>query len=265
VTTAGSLPPIASQFVSDGGYEFDDPPPRRGCLPKLLVGFLVTMLALVMGVWVIGDKVVRPAVERRISEQLRRDYKLGESPVTRLDASPFLAKVARGSIDRATVTMGRFTSDGFTVESAELVATGLTFEPGKAMRGTGEVTAAQVEALVRVTPADLTTYINQRNIALTLTGSGNQAMAAGSVVVLGVKVSGTATGTVRLAGNTLTFRPTDVNVDGFDIDIPQALLDSTFAFDIPIPDVAGLKIRSATIVDGILVLQADATNYALNR
>jgi LmeA-like phospholipid-binding len=242
-----------------------DPPRRSGCLIKSVVTLLSLALIAALAVWFLGDRVARPRIERQVAAQLVREYNLPSTPTVHFDGSPFLVKAAVGSIDRVTVRMGRLTSQGLTVDSVDFVADGLRFKPGEAMRGTGDVVADTVKATVRITAADLSTYLQGRGLPVTLTATGETASVSGSVTVLGVTANGTATGTISLAGSTLQFSPASVSVEGVDVPLPKAVTDAAFSFSVPIPPVAGLAIGSARVVDGLLVCDASATNYVLNR
>jgi hypothetical protein len=246
-------------------YWADDEPQRSGCFIKGVVSALALALVASLAVWFLGDRLARPRIERAVAKQLVRDYGLPTEPTVHLDGSPFLVKAASGSIDRATVQMSRFTSDGFTVSSADVVAEGLRFNAGEVVRGTGDMTADTVTATVRVTAADLSAYLQSRGLPVTLSAEGSNATVSGQVSALGVTAKGTATGTITLVGSTLAFTPETVAVEGVNVPLPKAITDAAFAFRVAIPEVAGMTIRSARIVNGELECEATATNYVLNR
>jgi hypothetical protein len=236
-----------------------------GCLIKSLVGLLSLLLLASLAVWFLGDRIARPRIERKVAQQLVRDYGLPTAPVVHLLGSPFLVKAAAGSIDRVTVKMGRFTSEGLTVDSASVVADGLIFTPREAMRGSGPITADSVRAIVRITTKDLSAYLQARGIPLTLTVAGDVATVTGSVSAFGVTARGTATGDIVLAGNSLTFSPTDVTIEGVSAKIANAIAKAGLGFSVPIPRVAGMTITSVRVVGGQLECEAVAENYVLNR
>jgi hypothetical protein len=248
----------------------DDPwpearPRRSGCLIKSVVTLLSLLLIAALAVWFLGDRIARPRIEREVAAQLVREYNLPSSPTVRFAGSPFLVKAAGGSIDRVNVKMGRLTSQGLAVDSVDFVADGLRFKPTEAMRGTGDVVAVSVKATVRITAADLTTYLQGRGLPVTLAATGETASVSGTVTVLGISAKGTATGTISVIGSTLQFSPATVSVEGVNVPLPKEVTDAAFSFAVPIPPVAGLTVRSARVVGGLLVCEASATTYVLNR
>jgi LmeA-like phospholipid-binding len=236
-----------------------------GCLIKSLVGVLSILLLASLAVWFLGDRVARPRIEQKVARELLREYSLPSMPTVNIEGSPFLVKAAAGSIDRVTVRMGRFTTEGFTVNSANVVADGLTFTASEAMRGTGPIVAATAKATVRITTSDLSAYLQARGIPLTITATGDTTMVSGQVSAFGVTVSGSATGEMVLVGNNLKFAPTDVTVEGVSAKVGAEVAKAALAFSVPIPRVAGMTITSARIVGGQLVCEAVAENYVLNR
>jgi hypothetical protein len=243
--------------------------PRRrrgsGCLIKSLVGVLSLLLVASLAVWFLGDRIARPRIERKVAQELVREYSLPTEPIVHIEGSPFLVKAAAGSIDRVTVKLGRFTSQGFTVNSANVVADGLTFNSREAMRGRGPIVADTAKATVRITASDLSAYLQSRGLPLTVTAVGEVATVSGKVTAFGVTVSGTATGEIVLVGNNLKFAPTDVTVEGVSAKVGAAVAKAALAFSVPIPRVAGMTITSARLVGGQLICEATAENYVLNR
>jgi hypothetical protein len=243
--------------------------PRRrrgsGCLIKSLVGVLSLLLVASLAVWFLGDRIARPRIERKVAQELVREYSLPTEPIVHIEGSPFLVKAAAGSIDRVTVKLGRFTSQGFTVNSANVVADGLTFNSREAMRGRGPIVADTAKATVRITASDLSAYLQSRGLPLTVTAVGEVATVSGKVTAFGVTVSGTATGEIVLVGNNLKFAPTDVAVEGVSAKVGAAVAKAALAFSVPIPRVAGMTITSARLVGGQLICEATAENYVLNR
>jgi hypothetical protein len=226
---------------------------------------LSLLLLASLAVWFLGDRVARPRIERKVAQQLVRDYALPTAPIVNIEGSPFLVKAAAGSIDRVTVKFGRFTSEGFTVNSANVVADGLTFTPREAMRGTGPIVADSAKASARITMADLSAYLQARGVPLTVDATGDVTKVSGEITAFGKTIHGSATGEIVLVGNTLKFAPTDVTVEGVSAKVGASIAKAALAFSVPLPRVAGMTITSARIVGGQLVCEASAENYVLNR
>lgn len=237
---------------------------RSGCLIKGFVTFLAIAILGVLAAWTVGDRVLRQRVEREVADELSREYNLVERPIVDLDGSPFLLKAAFGNLDQATVTLGRYTTEGFTISGATLVAEALTFSSTEMMKGTGDVTAGRVNAVVRVDPSDLSAYLKTRGLIVDVGVDGEVGSVSGTVSVLGLTARGTAIGEFSLIGSRLQFRPASVSVEGINVPIPESLIQSTFAFDVVLPDVAGLKLEGARLVDSQIEFTATATNYVLS-
>jgi hypothetical protein len=220
------------------------------------------VLALILAIVVVaGEVVLRPIVERRVASDIARRYALTETPSVSLRGGPFVVRAIQGRLDGASIGVTDYEARGLRLAEAQLDADDVRFSLGPVLRGDPDVTADRVEARVTVTDADFSSYLAERGLDLAVRVTPGVATASGSVDVGGVTASGVASGSLTLAAGTLRFVPSRVDLTGGGP--AGADLQGAFAFDLPVPEVAGVRVTGVQLGDGEATFTADVTDYAL--
>jgi hypothetical protein len=226
----------------------------------LRIGIVLALLVVI--VLVAGEVVLRPIVERQVASDIARRYALAEQPSVSLKGRPFIVRALQGRLDGATVAVAGYETRGLRVAAADLDADDVRFGLGAVLRGEPDVTAERVEATVTITDDDFNRYLRSQGVALEVRVTAGSATASGAVDVGGVSTSGTASGSLTLTGGALRFEPSDLEVTGS----PSLALDdlrAAFAFVLPVPEVAGLRVTGVRLGDGEATFTADVTDYVL--
>ncbi len=230
-----------------------------------LVLRVVAVLVILGGLVLLGTELAaKPFAERAIARQVRDDHDLATTPDVSLDGFPFAVQVARGRLDGATVTIDDYVAEGLTLRRAVLRLRDITFDAADLVDGGGDVRAGSGTLTATVADTDVTAFLATRGIPLTAHFTPGSVAVDGQIDVLGTTFAAAATGTVAIADGALRFDPGTVTLNG--AETPAELLDAArtlTAFTVPLPQVAGVQVTTASIGQGAATLTADITDYLL--
>jgi hypothetical protein len=215
---------------------------------KALIVTLVTLVVIVVG----GDLLIGSIAEARLAEAAQQRLGLTERPTVDLQGFPFFYYALRRRFPGASLEVRDVRVQGLAVNRFTLELRDVRFDSTAAIAGgRGTLRAREGSGTVAVTEHALGTYLERQDVPfrVELLGS-SRARVSGTATVLGVEVSASAEGRLRVAGGSLEFRPERIDV-GDGIEVPASLL----AFRVDLPEVLpGLAYDGITVEDGRAVL-----------
>ncbi|MEN3310635.1 MAG: hypothetical protein V7603_6837 [Micromonosporaceae bacterium] len=238
---------------------------------------LVVLVLVLFGLFLVGDRVAAYAASQELASQAQqqmkqRDISTPSRPTAVIGGFPFLTQVVRGRYDKVTIHAKDLSSQGVTIDTLDVTATGINAKTNALINGKGDITADNVTGTARVGWAAVTSLIKKNGpgvdgLAVSALPDGQIQMRT-PVSVLGVSTNVLATGTVRVSGSVVHVTVTRVQAQGGDV--PPGLnsiigsLKTALSVDLKIPALPyNLKIRSVqSTVEGIVVT-AFAQNVAL--
>lgn len=238
---------------------------------------LVVLLLVVFGLFVAGDRVAAYAASQQLASQAQkelqaRNISTPNRPSATIAGFPFLTQVMRGRYDKVTIHATDLTGQGVTINTLDVVATGINAKASTLINRTGDVTADNVTGTARLGWAAVTKLIKTEgtgmtNVTISPLPNGQIEMKT-PVRVLGLSTDVVATGTVHVSGSVVHVSVTQVQAQGGGV--PAALnsiigtLKNALSVDLRIPALPyNIKITNVqTTTDGIVV-NGDARNVTL--
>lgn len=203
---------------------------------RLVVG-LAVLAALLVG----ADRVVASLVAKAVAEELQVDGGLATKPDVTIHGFPFLTQALAGHYDDVEVDTGPFTQQGVRL-SLDVRVLGADVPLGPAVRN--EIVEVPVEGLRG------TAVLGYADVAegFTVRPAGQGVEVAGSVVVLGQKVTGTATSDVSLQDTTLVIKARSVALNGQTSPALSAAARTLFDLRVPLGTLPyGLEVTSLQV------------------
>lgn len=231
---------------------------------RRLGGFLIFLVVMGVGALVVGELLIKPAVERRIGDEVQDRYGLVTRPAVEIDSFPFLVDAVRGELDGAQVEVADAVIEGLLVERADVDAERIRFDVFDLLRDRGQATAERVTARVQVAEPALDQYLLERGVPVDVSLGDGAVTVSGAIEVAGQALSGSATGSLAVEGSILRFAPVGVAVSGIELDADtQAFVASQLAFQVAVPPIVGVTVTGVEIGTGRGVLLAEAADYPL--
>jgi hypothetical protein len=232
----------------------------------LVVLFVLAALFVALdrvGAWVAGH-----AVAGQVNNELGRYDVQSSEPDVSVGGFPFLTQVLSGEYQEISIRLHDVQADGVRLSETELVASDVTAAMSTLINRSGPVRAGRVDGtgvIDYATVAELTGVDG-----LELTAAGGDAVAVRLPVdVLGVSATLAGTAEVRVNGNTVQMRVTELNADdaaGLPAEA-QPQIDqfaSAASVDVPLPPLPyDLTIESARPAESGLAVSLSATNVPL--
>jgi hypothetical protein len=239
---------------------------------------LVVLLLLLVGLLAAADRLAAYAAERSVAAQTKkelaaRDITTPSEPTVTVGGFPFLTQVARGKYDRITIHLDRPTSQGVTLDTLDVVATGVNAPTSTLVNGTGTVTADDVTGTAVLNWAAVNKLMNTSGFGGT--SATASALPDGEVQVrvpvsLGdVSTTVVATGTLKVDDAVVHLNITKVETEGGTIPpVISRLIGSikqSLSVDVRIPQLPyNLKVRSVTAAPQGLSVTANAVNVPIS-
>ncbi len=225
---------------------------------------LAVLAVVVLAVLIVGQVVVKPAVERQVADKVQEVYGLAERPDVDIHGFPFVVDALRGTLDGATVDAGPVTVEGLTVDEAHFELDGIHFSALDMVLDREEARADTVVGRIEVEETALNTYLLSRGLQVDVDLTPQGIAVSGTVTVGDQQVSGQARGAVRVEGSVLRFTATEVQAEGIDLDdASRPAVAQQLTFDVPVPAVVGVTVTGIAVGDGHATLTAAARNYDL--
>ena len=115
----------------------------------MIVGVVVAVLLVLV---VVGDRVAASAAERTIADRVAADLQGATGVTTTIHGVPVLTQVAKGSLDQVTVTADQVPASGLTLDDLTVELYGVST--------TSPRTADRVDATASVTPTTMPVYFS---------------------------------------------------------------------------------------------------------
>lgn len=177
---------------------------------KRLVALLL-LLGILGGLLVVGDRVAAQVAGRVVARGLAGE--LGGTPRVQVRGVPFLTQAAAGRYRDVQVGAGRVARGTVVLQSFTARLRGVRLPPGDALHGRVDAVPVDHLAVTGVLAyADLERLAGTPGLRLRPDPGGVRV--SGRLRVLGLEVDASAVSTVRLDGDTLVVRATDVQVGG---------------------------------------------------
>lgn len=205
------------------------------------------LLAALLGLAVVADRVALARAESLAQRQVRQEVRVEGDLEVQLHGFPFLTQLARGRLDQVTGTADEVTFGTLTLIDVGVVATGVPIR--------APVSADTADLRATIPTATLGQVVRERTeLELSV------AVEAGAIVVSGdaLGVTWAATATPRVEAGRLLVELGEVRIGDAQVEIerlPGALRDRLLALEVPVDELPdGLVLTGAAVVaDGVRV------------
>jgi hypothetical protein len=183
---------------------------------------LLIVLAVLVVLLAIADRVGVTLAERALANQIRTELELDETPDVSIRGIPFLTQALGGDYEEVRVGLP-------DVDSGPLQDIGVDARLYGVQAPLGDVLRRQLDEVPvdRITGELAVGYAELARASgisgLRITREGDSLQLSGSVEVLGRQVDASATGLVEVAGNDIVITAEQAVVDG--VEVPQTALD----------------------------------------
>jgi len=236
----------------------------------------IVLLLIVGAALAVGDRIAASYAERKISErvaqQVTQQKATSEQPKVTIEGIPFLTQVARGDYQQIRIALANFSGpvgDGRTIKMKELDATANDVRaPLDTVRsGNGEVTAGSVTGTGLIDYSQLVQLSGQPGVQLA--EQNGKLVGSGRVQALGQTFTVGATADLKVQGNVVQVRFSDVKAEGLPNNALVRGLVNTYvqklAFNLRIPALPlGLQVKSVQPLADGLKITAGASHVSLN-
>ena len=230
---------------------------------KAVAGLLVALIVLAVLVLLAGEFLAKPAAEEVIGSHLAANYGLPRRPRVRMQGFPFVVRALRGRLDAVEVILDDHVAEGLRVKTFTLRLEPVTFQLVPLLRGTGPAMTERGDAAAALRDSDLTSYLRDRDVPVTVSFSARGVTVSGRVSVAGVATDVAATGRLAVSERALRFTPETARAGPEEVDL-RAVRD-LFSFVVPIPEILGVRLTSLVVREGEAGLSADVTDYLISR
>lgn len=224
---------------------------------------LLVILALLLGLAVVADRVAVRYAEGRVAAQVQEKGGLAGRPQVDIAGFPFLTQAVAGRYDLVRIALTAAALGQPEGTRADVDLHGVHVPLSKVVSGSvQQVPVDRIDGTATLSYALLSSKLGP---GTTLRREGDKLRVTRTVEVLGEQVPLTAVGTVRLDGSDLVV---DVEqASGAGVDIPAWLVrQASAAFDLryPVPQLPlGLRLTSVTPGQDGVVVALEATNAVL--
>ncbi|MEE2051549.1 DUF2993 domain-containing protein [Nocardiopsis tropica] len=195
---------------------------------KFLVVLLILLVALVVAADVGGRSFAQSAVARQLAQQLQ----MAEEPTVEIEGWAFLPQVFGGEYSEIRITADTAALNGVTLEQIDATAADVR-APLADMLDQPSVVAGQLDGSAVVPYSYFNAYLPE---GITITTENGQPRITGELALpeLGLSTSVNAGGEFGVDGDTLSFTPDDIQVDGVPGDVSGLVAGSlTFSAQAP--------------------------------
>jgi hypothetical protein len=209
---------------------------------------LVIVLAVIVGLLVVADRVAKVAAQGVVASRIESDQGLSQRPDVTIHGFPFLTQALAGRYDDVSLTLHDLLDRSVPVKRLTVDLHGVHVPLGAVVsQHLSRVPVDRATAKVLLSYADLNSYFGGKHLRLSQ-GSNGEVDVTGSVTVAGQTISASGSGRIDVSGSDLV-----VTVGhGLDFTVP----------------LGGLPFRIALVganatKDGIVV-QATASGLVLH-
>lgn len=200
----------------------------------------VVVLVLGAGV-VVADQALRTVAEQRVAGPVRQALGADGSATVRIaEDRPFLLQVARGRLDRVTVTADHLSLDGTDVTDARMDAAGVPIRP--------PYTARDVTVVGTVPTAVIQQRLAAKGLDVAVAVTGQDLQASGTVIGL----PWTVTLVPRADGDRVTADATAAEIAGVQVGadaLPASVKDAIAGIDVSVTGLPqGLAVTGTQVV-----------------
>ena len=232
-----------------------------------LIRKLVLVLVLLVAIFLGASVVLESFAESQLSSGIARTLSLGSRPNVEIDAFPILLRVMQGRIPRILIDAHNVTIQKLDVQELEIEMIGVHANLDVLIRSNEfDLRVEHGTATATVTEDATNAYLKDqgKDVHVTFRPDGTVFVRSDRVVA-GKSRRFEATGTLTVAGRTLTFTPRKVTVDG---STPPpglaAIARRETTVVVRIPQLPGNLLPSKLAVsDGQVSLIAVLENYSL--
>jgi hypothetical protein len=188
-----------------------------GCLTKLVIA-----LAVLAGLFVGADFIVRSIAERQVEQKLQDSAEISGETDVDIHGFPFLLQLARKRFGDVDVHGGELGNGQLQLTRFDATLHGVRPRPDNS-----SATVEAMDGSAFVSYADLQKAVARPGITVA-SGGRNQVRVTGSVVILGQTVTASALSKISVVdGNQLEVHATEINVPGLGVssDVARAVGD----------------------------------------
>jgi LmeA-like phospholipid-binding len=235
---------------------------RRGT-----VFWLIALVALV-AVLVVGDRVAAAVAENTAASWLATHAPVSGKPTVAVHRFPFITQALRGRYDDVEVTSDSVTVGKVQDAKVDAHLRGAHLALGDVFGGTiHNLPCDQVDGTLTVPYSELARLSGVPELTVSQQGNAVTVTAPLQIPDTDTTVRVTATGQVRVDGQTLRVQAGDVSVSG--VDVPQAARDQLagmLSVSVPVPPLPyGLQLRGITATSSGVALDGAASNVVLGK
>ena len=195
---------------------------------KFLVVLLILLVALVVAVDIGGRSFAQSTVARQLAQQLQ----MAEEPTVEIAGWAFLPQVFGGEYSEIRITADTATLNGVTLEQIDATASDVQ-APLADLLDQPSVVAGQLDGSAVVPYSYFNAYLPE---GITVATEDGQPRITGELALpeLGLSTSVNAGGQFTVDGDTLSFTPEDIQVEGVPGDVGSLVAGSlTFSAQAP--------------------------------
>lgn len=224
---------------------------------------LLVVLAVLVGLLAVADRVLEGWAERYVADQLVEQAGLAAPPEVDARGFPFLTQAISGTYDEARISLTAAQLGQPEGTRADVVLRGVHMPLSAVISGAvEEIPVDRIEGTATLSYALLS---DQLGADTELSRAGDDLRVTRTVELLGQQVRLTATGSVAIEGNDLVADVQDAS--GAGVDIPDFLLDraaNLLDLRYPVPALPfGLRLVSVRPAEDGVVVGLEATDTVL--
>jgi hypothetical protein len=224
---------------------------------RVLVGFAALLVLFVVGVLLLGELLLRPAVERQVADSLASQFDLADRPSVSLGGFPIVVDLAGQQARDVRIGIRGETFSGLRVEAIDVRLEQVSFSLGDVVGGSGEFHVVGGDGAAVITAADLTDYLRTQGLPIEVSVEDGSVGVRGRITVAGVSAAVSANGRLEVVDNELRF-----SALAFDLGPLSGLAEAaavaarTLGFTAPLPDLEGIRLTDLTLGDGRIEVAA---------
>ncbi|MQA86815.1 MAG: DUF2993 domain-containing protein [Streptosporangiales bacterium] len=222
---------------------------------------LIITLLVLAALLVVVDRVTQAAAQREVAQQVAQTYDLPDEPDVRIRGFPFLTQALGGRYREIDMITQKITVEDFRLERLDVQLNDVD-APLQALlqRDISEVSAQTVSGHVLVGFSEVRRHLPG---GMQVRARGDDLELRGRATVFGRSVPVTAVVDVAARGRTVTFRPTQIEVNG----VPGgSFLRDRFSLTLSLRELPmGLRPTDVRVTDGGVRIAATAEDVALSR
>ncbi|HEV3475033.1 MAG TPA: DUF2993 domain-containing protein [Actinomycetota bacterium] len=221
---------------------------------------IITTLLVLAALFVGADVALRAYVEGRVAGAVQTSLGLPVRPDLDLHGFPFSLSFFRGRFDEVAVTVSDVEVDGLRLDRVVLRLADVRFAPREMLTGSAHIRSQGGTGEAEVGEDALTAFVQDHDAPVEVRLLGPNVRVSTRVIVGEEETAASATGPLRLEGDTLVFDPQQVDLEG-SVGIPAQAL----AFAVELPElIPGVRYDDVVVDEGTATLEADLAGARLD-